>query len=194
MKNLVKFTTVVAFMFATVAGMAREPKLNLLSVGKAKSVVLTMDASSKGVQVKLMDADLNVIYSEKMSEGQFSKKINLKDLNDGIYYLSADDSFKSYSYTIVLNNNTMNVVETAEEIKPFFRKTDNMILMNYLNLDKSDLSIKIFDAESRTVFTQEVTDEMIVEKAFNFTDAFPGTYMVTVKSAGKTYTEEFVVN
>jgi hypothetical protein len=194
MKNLVKFTTVVAFMFATVAGMAREPKLNLLSVGKAKSVVLTMDASSKGVQVKLMDADLNVIYSEKMSEGQFSKKINLKDLNDGIYYLSADDSFKSYSYTIVLNNNTMNVVETAEEIKPFFRKTDNMILMNYLNLDKSDLSIKIFDAESRTVFTQEVTDEMIVEKAFNFTDAFPGTYTVTVKSAGKTYTEEFVVN
>jgi hypothetical protein len=194
MKNLVKFTTVVAFMFATVAGMAREPKLNLLSVGKAKSVVLTMDASSKGVQVKLMDADLNVIYSEKMSEGQFSKKINLKDLNDGIYYLSADDSFKSYSYTIVLNNNTMNVVETAEEIKPFFRKTDNMIFMNYLNLDKSDLSIKIFDAESRTVFTQEVTDEMIVEKAFNFTDAFPGTYMVTVKSAGKTYTEEFVVN
>jgi hypothetical protein len=194
MKNLVKFTTVVAFMFATVAGMAREPKLNLLSVGKAKSVVLTMDASSKGVQVKLMDADLNVIYSEKMSEGQFSKKINLKDLNDGIYYLSADDSFKSYSYTIVLNNNTMNVVETAEEIKPFFRKTDNMIFMNYLNLDKSDLSIKIFDAESRTVFTQEVTDEMIVEKAFNFTDAFPGTYTVTVKSAGKTYTEEFVVN
>ena len=137
MKNLVKFTTVVAFMFATVAGMAREPKLNLLSVGKAKSVVLTMDASSKGVQVKLMD---------------------------------------------------------AEDVKPFFRKTSNMIFMNYLNLDKAKLSIKIFDAESRTVFTQEVTDEMIVEKAFNFEDAFPGTYTVIVKSEGKTYTEDFVVN
>ena len=194
MKNLVKFTTVVAFMFATVAGMAREPKLNLLSVGKAKSVVLTMDASSKGVQVILKDADLNVIYSEKMSEGQFSKKLNLKDLNDGVYYLSADDNFKSYSYTIVLSNNTMNVVETAEDIKPFFRKTSNMIYLNYLNLDKAKLSIKIFDAESRTVFTQEVTDEMIVEKAFNFEDAFPGTYTVTIKSAGKTYTEDFVVN
>jgi len=194
MKNLVKFTTVVVFMFATVAGMAREPKLNLLSVGKAKSVVLTMDASSKGVQVILKDADLNVIYTEKMSEGYFSKKINLKDLNDGIYYLLADDSFISYSYTIVLNNNTMNVVETAEDIKPFFRKTSNMIYLNYLNLDKAKLSIKIFDAESRTVFTQEVTDQMIVEKAFNFADAFPGTYIVTVKSEGKTYTEDFVVN
>ena len=127
MKNLVKFTTVVAFMFATVAGMAREPKLNLLSAGKAKSVVLTMDASSKGVQVKLMDADLNIIYSENMSEGQFSKKLNLKDLNDGIYYLSADDNFKNYSYTIVLKNNTVNIVDRAEDIKPFFRKTGNMI-------------------------------------------------------------------
>ena len=194
MKNLVKFTTVVAFMFATVAGMAREPKLNLLSVGKAKSVVLTMDASSKGVQVMLKDADLNVIYVEKMSEGQFSKKLNLKDLTDGVYYLSADDNVKNYSYTIVLKNNTVNIVDMAEDIKPFFRKTSNMIYLNYLNLDKSKLSIKIFDTESRTVFTQEVTDEMIVEKAFNFTDAFPGTYTVSIKSSGKTFTENFVVN
>ncbi|WP_027067825.1 MULTISPECIES: hypothetical protein [Maribacter] len=194
MKNLVKFTTVVAFMLATVAGMAREPKLNLLSAGKAKSVVLTMDASVNGVQVKLMDSDLNVIYSEKMSEGQFSKKLNLKDLTDGVYFLSADNNMTEYSYTIVLDNNDVRIVESDEDIKPFFRKTDNMIFMNYLNLDKSKLSIKIYDTESRTVFTQEVADEMIVEKAFNFTDAFPGTYTVTVKSAGKTYTEEFVVN
>ncbi|APA63391.1 hypothetical protein [Maribacter sp. 1_2014MBL_MicDiv] len=194
MKNLVKFTTVVAFMFATVAGMAREPKLNLLSAGKAKSVVLTMDASSNGVQVKLMDSDLNVIYSEKMAQGHFSKKLNLKDLTDGVYFLSADDNMTKYSYTIVLDNNDVKIVESDEDIKPFFRKTDNMIFMNYLNLDKSKLSIKIYDTESRTVFTQEVADEMIVEKAFNFADAFPGTYTVTVKSAGKTYTEEFVVN
>ncbi|WP_291966918.1 hypothetical protein [Maribacter sp.] len=194
MKNLVKFTTVVAFMFATVAGMAREPKLNLLSAGKAKSVVLTMNASTKGVQVKLMDSDLNVIYSEKMTEGQFSKKLNLKDLTDGVYFLSADDNMTEYSYTIVLDNDNVKIVESDEEIKPFFRKTDNMIFMNYLNLDRADMSIKIYDTESRTVFTQEVADELIVEKAFNFTDAFPGTYTVTVKSAGKTYTEEFVVN
>jgi len=194
MKNIVKITTVVAFMFATVAGMAREPKLNLISAGKAKSVVLTMDASAKGVQVRLMDSDLNVIYSESISEGQFSKKLNLKELKDGIYYLSADDKMKEYSYTIVLEDNDVKIVETAEDVKPFFRKTSNMIFMNYLNLDKSKLSIKIHDTESRTVFTQEVTDEMIVEKAFNFADAFPGTYTVTVKSAGKTYTEEFVVN
>ncbi|TLP73993.1 hypothetical protein [Maribacter sp. ACAM166] len=194
MKNIIKITTVVAFMFATVAGIAREPKLNLLSAGKAKSVVLTMDASSKGVQVKLMDADLNVIYSERMSAGLFSKKLNLKDLTDGVYFLSAEDNLKNYSYTIVLENNNLKIVAIAEDIKPVFRKTDNMILMNYLNLDKSKLSIKIFDAESRTVFSHEVADEMIVEKAFNFTDAFPGVYTVIVKSAGKTYTEEFVVN
>ncbi|WP_405383387.1 T9SS type A sorting domain-containing protein [Maribacter sp. LLG6340-A2] len=194
MKNILKITTVVAFMFATVAGMAREPKLNLLTAGKAKSVVLTMEASSVGVQIKLMDSDLNVIYSEKVSEGIFSKKLNFKDLADGVYYLSADDNLKNYSYTIVLDKNNVKIVDADEDIKPFFRKTNNMILMNYLNLDKSKMSIKIYDTEGRTVFAQEVTDELIVEKAFNFTDAFPGVYVVIVKSDGKTYTEEFVVN
>ncbi|SNR76578.1 Por secretion system C-terminal sorting domain-containing protein [Maribacter sedimenticola] len=194
MKNILKITTVVAFMFATVAGMAREPKLNLLTAGKAKSVVLTMEASSVGVQIKLMDSDLNVIYSEKVSEGLFSKKLNFKDLADGVYFLSADDNLKNYSYTIVLEKNNVKIVDADEDIKPFFRKTNNMILMNYLNLDKSKMAIKIYDAEGRTVFSQEVIDELIVEKAFNFADAFPGVYVVTVKSAGKTYTEEFVVN
>ena len=194
MKNIVKITTVVAFMFATVVSMAREPKVNLLTAGKAQSVVLTMEASAKGVQIKLMDAKFNVLYSEKMSQGLFSKKLNLKDLEDGKYYLSADDNLKKYSYTIVLENKNIKIVEADEDVKPFFRRTENMVFMNYLNLDKAKLSIKIYDAESRTVFTQEVSEEMIVEKAFNFTDAFPGTYTVVVKSAGKTYTEEFVVN
>lgn len=194
MKNIVKFATVIAFMFATVASTANEPKLDLLSTGKAKSVVLTMEASVKGAQIKLMDSDLHVIYSEKMSEGLFSKKLNLKDLVDGTYYLSADDVIKSYSYTIVLENNTVEIFKVKEDIKPFFRKTDDRVLMNYLNLDKSEISIKIFDAENRTVFSQEVSDEMIVEKAFNFTDAYAGNYTLVVKSAGKTYTEEFVVN
>lgn len=194
MKNSVKFITVVALMFATAAGMAREPKVNLLTAGKAQSVVLTMEASAKGVQVALMDADLNIIYAEKMSQGLFSKKLNLKDLADGTYYLSADDYLKKYAYTIVLENKNVMIVEADEDVKPFFRKTKNRVLMNYLNLEKSKLTIKIYDAESRTVFSQEVSDEMIVEKAFNFTDAFAGTYTVVVKSAGKTYTEEFVVN
>ncbi len=194
MKNIIKFTTVVAFMFASVACMAREPKLNLLSAGKAKSVVLTMQASAKGTQIGLRDADLNVIYSERMSEGHFSKILNLKDLMDGTYYLSADDNFKNYSYTMVLENDSVKITEADEDFKPFFRKTKNMVFMNYLNLDKAELSIKIYDAESRTVFSQEVSDEMIVEKAFNFKDAYAGTYTLIVKSAGKTYSENFIVN
>ncbi len=194
MKNIAKITTVVALMFITTVGMASEPKLNLLPSSSTKSVVLTMKASSYGVEVRLMDADAHPIYVERMSEGLFSKKLNFKDLEDGTYYLSADDNLKKYVYTIVLENNEIKILETAEDVRPFFRKTDKMIFMNYLNLDKDALSIKIYDEEGRTVFSQNVTDEMIVEKAFNFADAYPGSYILFVKSAGKTYTQAFVVN
>ena len=194
MKNIIKFTPVIALMFASVVSMASEPKLNLAAANNGKSVVLTMEASAQGTQISLMDTDLNIIYSERMSEGLFSKKLNLKDLTDGIYYLSMEDNVKNYSYTIALEKNTLKITEADENVKPFFRKTKNMIFMNYLNLDRSKLSIKIYDEESRTVYSQEVSEEMIVEKAFNFTDAYAGTYTVMVKSEGKTYTERFVVN
>lgn len=194
MKNIVKIITVVTLMFINAAGIAREPKLNLLSKGNAKSVILTMEASTNGVELRLMDSDQQSIYVERMSEGLFSKKLNFKDLANGTYYLSADDNLKKYMYTIVLENNDIKIVESDEDVKPFFRKTDKMMFMNYLNLDKDVLSIKIYDGEGRTVFSQNVSDEMIVEKAFNFTDAYPGSYTLFVKSAGKMYTEEFVVN
>ncbi|WP_047244733.1 hypothetical protein [Maribacter thermophilus] len=194
MKKLVKITTVVAFMFATVAGMAKEPKLDLVSLGKAKSVLLTLDASSQGVKVKLMDADSHIIYTEKLSNGRFSKKLNLEGLKDGNYYLSTEDGLKRYYHTIVLKDNKVTIMDSSEAVKPFFRKTEDRVFVNFLNLNKSKISLKVYDEDDRLVFSETVDDKVIVEKAFNFAGAYSGNYTVVVADNANTYTEQFVVN
>ncbi|ASV31329.1 hypothetical protein [Maribacter cobaltidurans] len=194
MKNIVKITTLVAFMFATVAGMAREPKLDVTTLGDSKSILLTMDASSQGVTVQLLDSDSNSIYFEKMSNGSFSKKLNLKDLKSGKYYLTTDNGLKNSVYTIFLDSRDAKIIDFKEDIKPFFRKNENRVFMNFLNLDKSEITLKVYDQNYRLVFSETVTNELIVEKAFNFEGAYPGSYMVVVSDAENTYREEFVVN
>jgi hypothetical protein len=194
MKNIVKFTTVIALMFATVAGMANEPRVDVISLRKDKSVVLTLDASSEKVKIRLTDEQSNTIYSESISSGTYSKKLNMSDLADGMYYLTTDDKYKSYSYTLEIKDNKVRLVDTIESEKPFFRKTADKMFINFLNLDSSKVSLKVFDEEYRLIYSETVKDTFVVEKAFNFEDAISGTYTVVVANDADTYVEEFVVN
>lgn len=193
MKNIAKISTVIAFMFATVAGLAKEPTLNVTK-GKDKSVVLTLAATSKGAKVKLADAESNIMYSQKISEGNFAKKYNLKNLDNGTYFLTVEENLKEYSYTIKISDDEVKLAKVGEQVKPFFRKTSDMIYMNYLNLGKDDLSIKIYDLDNRVVFTEKISEKIIVEKAFNFKDAHDGVYTVVVDSPNGNFTETLVVN
>lgn len=194
MKTIVKITTVFALMFATVAGMAREPKLDVVTLNNSKSVLLTLDAPDQSVTIQLLDSDSNSIYFEKLSNGRFSKKLNMKDLVDGYYYLVAESGLKSNMYTISLKEGVIEIIDSEEDAKPFFRKTDNKVFMNFLNLDKSEISLKVYDQNYRLVFSETVSDKLIIEKAFNFEGAYSGSYMVVVSDDTKTYSEEFVVN
>lgn len=194
MKSIVKITTVIAFMFATVAGMAREPKLDVITLGSSKSVLLTLDASAQGVTVQLLDSDSNSIYFETLKNGRFSKKLNMKGLQDGYYYLVTDSGLKSNVYTISLEKGEIKIIDSEVDAKPFFRKTKNKVFMNLLNLDKSEISLKVYDQNYRLIFSETVADKLIVEKAFNFEGAYSGSYMVVVSDDTKTYSEEFVVN
>ncbi|MFX0557587.1 hypothetical protein ACOCEA_12375 [Maribacter sp. CXY002] len=194
MKNIVKFTTVVAFMFATVAGMANEPKVSVISLRKDRSVVLKLDASSENVSIRLKDEQLNTIYSENLSKGSYNKKLNMSDLEDGVYFLSTEDKFKTYSYTIEITGEVVKLVATKEADKPYFRKTSEKVFVNFLNLDNSNVSLKVYDEEYRLVYTETIKDTFVVEKAFNFEDAVSGTYTVVVSNDANTFVEEFVVN
>ena len=192
MKKFAKCITVGALMITAVMTAAGTPKLNVFTTGMTNAVVLTMEAPINGVQLTLLDVDLHLIYSEKMNQGTFSKKLNFKDLKDGTYYLTADDRQKQYTYTLSLKNSKVELVSTDEMVKPFFRKTDKMVLMNYLNLNKAEVSMKVYDEQDRVVFSG-VSKELIIEKAFNFTDAYAGTYRLVLRLDGKSYSEEFVV-
>ena len=118
----------------------------------------------------------------------------MKDLKDGYYYLIAESGLKSNTYTISLDMGEIKIIDSVEDAKPFFRKTENKVFMNFLNLDKSEISLKVYDQNYRLVFSEIVSDTLIIEKAFNFEGAYSGNYMVVVSDDTKTYSEEFVVN
>ena len=193
MKTIMKFTAIVAFMLTTVVSMAKEPKLSVVSENDIKSLVFELDSQSKETTVQFIDANDRVIYSESISDKVYIKKFNLKMLEDGVYYILAEDTMKYVVYKISLKGNVVKIVERKENAKPVFRTLEDRVFLNLLNLDKYKVEIKVFDSFNRIVFKQDIKDAMLVEKAFNFEKALADTYTIVVKSNSEVYYKNVVI-
>jgi len=78
--------------------------------------------------------------------------------------------------------------------RPFFRTQGDRVILNLLNLDLDQVMLKVVDQNGRVLYRTVIKDELVIEKAFNFENAYEGTYRVMVISAGETYTEKIIVS
>ena len=194
MKTILKVTTVLALVLNVATGMAKASELNLSAANETKSLVLTLDKASIDLTVRFMDTENHILYAEKIKNGTVTKKFNLQSLENGLYYITATDANKIVLYTVQVKDESVSILGKDETVKPYFRKTKEKLFVNYLNLEKSEVSIKVYDEENRVVFSEIVTDEMIVEKAFNFEGAYAGNYSIIVSNAKKSFAENFIVD
>lgn len=194
MKKVLKFTTVVAFMFVTVISKADDFKSSLATTENGKNLIFKLDAASEETKIKLVDNNGILIYSEDIS-GQigYFKKFNLNNLEKGIYSMKIEDSMTVIMYTISLSDTDIRIIERKENTKPVFRKKGEMVFLNLLNLEKEDVQIKVYDSANRIVFSERLKNDMIVEKAFNFANAYKDTYTVMVKNSNDVYYEHIVI-
>ena len=194
MKTNLKFTAMIAFMFITAVGLAKEPKVSLLTEGQSKSLIVALDSKNNKTILKIIDENQNIIFSEKISVNSYTKKFDLDKLENGSYLFELDDSLRTLTYTISVENEEVKILRRIENNKPIFRKIGAKLYLNLLNLDSKDVEIKVFDSDNRTLFSEVVENENIVSKAFNFETAHEDRYTVVVKDGENTYYEDIVVN
>lgn len=71
--------------------------------------------------------------------------------------------------------------------RPVFRLEGQKVYLNLFNQDYSRVTIKVFDAEQRLVYSETNTGELVVRKALSFEKAFKGDYTVLVADGDTTY-------
>jgi len=178
-------------MFASAAGMANEPKLRKES--DSKNLVLEMDAQNNQTSVKFIDAEGNVIFTDTNSFSEsYIKKFNLATLPEGTYYLEIENETKELVYTINIDSETVGIGEKKESLKPVFRRNNKKVRFNLLNLDRGAVEIKVLDSDNRIVF-EEVSEEMAVQKVFDFATAPKDAYTIVINEGNDTYYENVVV-
>lgn len=183
----------IALMFVTTTSIANEEKLSLVTKTDAKSLIYELDSTSGATKIELIDADNNVIYFENIENVSYTKKFDLKNLKDGLYYFTTEDAMKTIIYTINIAGADVKITKRKENSKPVFRKENGKVYLNLLNLSKKEVEIQVYDSSNRLLFSEKHVNEMIIEKAFNFTKAYEDSYTVLVRDSNNTYFEDIVV-
>ena len=183
----------LALMFTVSTSFANNETLSLETKNESKSLVFSMDAQKETV-IRLMDVDSNVIYSDKVSEATYNKRFNLKNLSNGTYYFTTEDALRKTVYTISVEGSVVKILDKKENPKAVFRTNGRMIYVNLLNTNKEDVKIEVYDSSNRLVFSEKRENEMIIEKAINFQDAYADNYTVVVKDSEDTYYKSISIN
>ncbi|MDT0540829.1 MULTISPECIES: hypothetical protein [Croceitalea] len=79
------------------------------------------------------------------------------------------------------------------ELDPVFKKKGQKLFVNLLNLDQEKVTIKVIDSEGRIVFKEVIEGDVVVEKAFNFEQAYEDNYTVVIIDNDKTFKEKVAV-
>lgn len=195
MKAVLKITVMAALMFSTLIASANsEPKIYVAGENEGKSLIFELDVTSENTKIQFLDSDSNIIYSDDaVSSTGVRKKFDMSNLSSGLYTFKVDNSIKAITYSILLASNEMTILSKDEKVKPVFREKDGLVYVNLLNTDKSKVIIKVYDSSSRLLFSEVVTDKLIVEKAINFKGAHKGEYIISVKDGSERYSENISI-
>jgi len=187
MKKVLKFTTVIALMFITSIGSASTPNLNVLS-NAPKSLNFSMDTFEQATAIRLIDAHGYTIFSENTTnQKMYSKRFDLSNLENGTLSLTIENDLKKVVYTIELTNSEVVIKETNEILKPVFRKKGDKMYLNFLNLQKENVKIKVMNSSENIVFAETITDTVQIEKIFNFENSVKEDFTIVVEVKGNSY-------
>lgn len=195
MKSSFKFLTALVLLCTITVGLAKEPSLILMNEKDNNSLIFRLDTPSKDTAIRLFDTQGNTIYSEMTGDvAMYGKKFDLNKLEGGYYFFEIENGFKQIVYTIEVAKDKVRILEKEERLKPIFRKKGNKLFLNLLNLDESNVQIKVLDSKNRVLFSEVIKGELVVEKAINFEKAYLDNYTVVVQNGGETYYESVLVD
>ena len=197
MKKILKFSLVLAAVVLTAAQAHAENadfSLDLIKE-EGKTVSFSLKEITK-IDLSIYDINDGLIYQEKVtSEDNINRTYDLTALPDGIYFLKAESDLKisKYKIEVVGNKAKLSADAISEVYKPVLVNKNGMVTVNILNLEKTPVSVAIYNSEENEVYNETLTADLYVGKIFDLTSAPSSKYTFEITYNGKTYIETVAI-
>lgn len=194
MKKISKFSLMLGVALLTMNSHAGTVDFTLdVKKEQGKMVTFALNKMNK-VNLSIYDAEEKLIHSEKVdSQKNINRTYDLKALPEGTYFLEAESETKisRYEISVVGATATLSADPISEVYKPTFINKKGLILVTFLNLDKSPVNIKVYDKANNEVYDSDVILDQDVKKVFDINKINDEEYTFVMTYKDKSYSKTF---
>lgn len=194
MKKISKFSLVLVVTLLTMNMHAGTVDFTLdVKKEQGKMVTFALNQIDK-MDLSIYDAEGKIIHSENVnSQKNINRTYDLKALPEGTYFLQAESDTKVSRYAISVLGETASLSGDAisEVYKPVYSYKKGLVWVNLLNLDKSPVTIKIYDSEYNEIYDSAFLTGQSVTKVFDINNFQNEEYTFVITDNDKTFTKTF---
>jgi len=183
-----QFALVLLALAVTIgAGATKIPKMNIVTLNDAKALVVAETDPKIASEISIEDANGHLVYyKEAKAAAKFKSVFDLSNLEDGTYTIEVKTGTAAAKREVDIRNGEVVVKALQTTIDPYFAYDGDMLKVSFLNFDKRNLSLLIYNG-SRLVFQSEIGNDFNVQRGFDVSDLVKGQYSVVLAGTGEDF-------
>lgn len=177
----------LAVAFALSATAKEIPRMNVVAVDKTKTLIAAVTNPKVSAEVSVIAEDGEIVYYKKTKAApEFRSVLDLSELKNGTYTMKLKTGKEYAQRKVELKDGTVRVLNLKQEVKPFFAYDGDMLKLSYLNVNKNDVSVSVYNG-SKLVYELYLGDRVNINRAFDVSKMVKGKYDFVLAGNNQTY-------
>jgi hypothetical protein len=193
MKNLIKKCLLIVAVLTTIVMSGANINNNVeVNVIDSKLIDLRLKNSDGDLTISIIDTYGETLYTEKFEGSYFSKKYDLQTLPVGDYYFEIEGRTKINVIPFKVTSEGTEFSNTVESIyyKPIVRQDGDLLFISKVSLNNEDFAVRFYDEDLNMLYKEELRGDVNLGKTLNLMKLERGTYLVVMKSDGKSFEQK----
>lgn len=174
-----------------------DSKLDSAAATADKSFRVTLQENAQNVYIRLKDQQGYTLYEEYVPGSvSYNKVFNVTALPVGDYQLEMEYPTKHQILPLIIRSNQVYLDRSQLEVvfKPVVHQNGDKVSVNLLNTKQGPLRVLVYDRQSNELLSQQVLkNDMNLGKQFDFSQAKPGNYLISLDYNNRKYSHTVTV-
>ena len=193
MKTIKLLLTVTAVAIVPIATAVEKPKMNVIPLSADRAIVSITNERAAYFELSIETKDGEMVYYKQSNKPltDYQKVFDFANLNAGQYVLNLKVNDTQLSRNFAVDYNGISVGDSKMTFDPYFDYKDNVLKFSYLNFDKKNLNLSIYN-NGNLVYKSKVGNEFAISSGYDLSKLESGEYTVVLNSLNDEYTFSLV--
>lgn len=193
MKTVKFLSTVLAVAIAAIATAVEKPQMSVVPLSSDKAIVSILNNNAAYFELSIHADNGDLVYYKQSAKPltNYQKIFDFKDMENGNYTmdLKINDTRVSKEFTVMANE--IKIGESKMTFDPFFKYSDGILRISYLNYDLEKYSVGIYN-ENGLVYKTELGKDFDLSSGFDLSELAEGKYDIVLSSLSNEFVYSLV--